>query len=195
MTSLEQITDPEVRLLASLAAVLETEYAPGTNDPWLNSPFGWIQARPSRQKGAIGEALVAGWAAAKGFDVTRTGDAEADRVINSHRVEIKYSSLWTDNGIYKFQQIRNQKYEYCLCLGVSPFDAHAWFIPKSELLGTLRQGLSHQHGGAQGRDTRWLSFPASSPPAWLRPFGGRLADVARLIANTGSVAKTGTPMS
>lgn len=183
MTSPELIKDPEVRLLASLASVLKADYASEADDPWLSSPFGWIQARPSRQKGAIGEALVAGWAAAKGFDVTRTGDMEADRLINGRRVEIKYSSLWTDNGIYKFQQIRNQNYEYCLCLGVSPFDAQAWFIPKSELLSALRQGLSHQHGGAQGRDTRWLSFVASTPPAWLSPFGGRLSDVARLIAS------------
>ena len=39
--------------------------------------------------GSIGEQLVAGWFAAKGLDVLRTGDSEADRVIDGKRVEIK----------------------------------------------------------------------------------------------------------
>jgi hypothetical protein len=191
MTSPSQIQDPEVKLLAALAATLEPDYVRGDDDPWQGSPFAWIQTRPSRQKGAIGEALVAGWAAAKGFDVARTGDSDADRLIHGHRVEIKYSNLWTDNGIYKFQQIRNQRYEFCFCLGISPFDASAWFIPKAELMGELKEGLSPQHGGRTGQDTRWLSFPADAPPAWLSPFGGRLGAVAELIAQAGPGSVSG----
>ena len=102
-------------------------------------------------------------------------------VISGVRVEVKYSSLWTDNGIYKFQQIRDQDYEYCFCLGVSPFDAHAWFIPKSELMGDKPPSLVPQHGGKAGRDTKWLSFPAASPPHWPASFGGTLSEVYGLI--------------
>lgn len=185
MTPLTRITDPEVELLAGLSAVLQQDYVSPDEDPWLGSPFAWIQTRPSRQKGAIGEALIAGWAAAKGFNVARTGDSDADRVIHGHRVEIKYSNLWTKNGIYKFQQIRDQRYDYCLCLGISPFDAQAWFIPKSELMKPGHAGLVPQHGGAAGMDTQWLSFPADNPPAWVRAYGGTLSQVAALISAAG----------
>jgi len=185
MSSSNRIVDPEVQQLAGLAQTLELDYVDPENDPWRGSPFGWIQSRPSRQKGAIGEALVAGWAAMKGFDVSRTGDSDADRIINGWRIEIKYSNLWTKNNIYKFQQLRDQKYDYCLCLGLSPFDAHAWFIPKSELMTSRPPALVPQHGGAGGKDTRWLSFPATNPPAWLKPFGGTLGNVRSLIEAQG----------
>lgn len=69
-----RITDPEVRLLAGLATTLEPDYVQDTAS-WEGSPFKWIKTSlPSRTVGAVGEALVAGWSAAKGFDVTKTGE-------------------------------------------------------------------------------------------------------------------------
>ena len=185
MKDLTSIFDPAVQRLVGVAASLEGQYVDVHNDPWANSPFAWIQTRPSRQKGAIGEALVAGWAALEGFDVARTGDSDADRVISGWRVEIKYSNLWADNGIYKFQQIRNQKYDYCFCLGLSPLNAHAWFIPKAVLMGDRPPALVPQHGGSAGQDTRWLSFPATNPPTWLAEYGGTLGQVRTLIDQAG----------
>jgi len=179
-----RISDPDVQILAALAADKESEYA-DDDAMWLGSPFRWIKTRPSRQIGSIGESLVAGWCAARGFDVVRSPDSEADRVVNGHRIEIKFSTLWTDNHIYKFQQIRDQNYDFCFCIGVSPFDAHAWLIPKRELSRSRPPSLVPQHGGAAGRDTKWLSFEASNPPTWLAPFGGRLGDVAKLIKAAG----------
>ncbi len=169
---------------------MEADYVGKGELMWEGSPFQWITKRPSRQIGTIGENLVAGWAAAKGFDVLRSPDSDADRIIQGHRIEIKYSRLWTDTHQYVFQQIRNQNYDYMLCLGVSPFDAHAWFIPKSELMQD-RPCLSHQHGGSAGTDTRWLQFPANNPPSWLNQFGGRLATVKDLIVKAGRGRQTG----
>lgn len=151
------------------------DYVNPAEDPWAGSPFAWIKARPSRQVGKIGEQLVAGWAAAKGLDVTRAGDSDADRVINGHRVEIKFSTLWA-GGNYVFQQIRDQQYDVALLLGVSPFTASAWVVPKAVLMERpFRPGLSAQHGGQAGRDTAWLQFSAGHPPDWLAEFGGTLA--------------------
>lgn len=177
------ITDPEVGVLADLAGSLAGDYASAVDDPWLGSPFQWILSLPSRSKGAVGEALVAGWCATKGFDVVRTGDSEADRIIEGHRVEIKFSTLWK-SGVFTFQQIRDQDYSYCFCIAVSPFDAQAWLLPKAE----LRQyviGHMGQHTGARGADTAWLSFKAGSPYDWMAPYGGRLSDVRELIVRNG----------
>ena len=108
---MQQIKDPDVQTLVSIAGMLRKDYVrDGDNDPWADSPFGWIRTRPSRQRGRIGEQLVAGWCAAKGLDVTSSRNPEVDRVIAGKRVEIKFSMLW-ESGIYNFQQIRDQDYE------------------------------------------------------------------------------------
>jgi hypothetical protein len=171
----QPVSDPDVALLASISAALMGDYINPDVDPWLGSPFAWIKTRPSRQVGSIGEQLVAGWFAAKGLDVVRTGDSDADRVIDGKRVEIKFSTLW-ESGDYVFQQIRNQRYDVALLLGLSPFSASCWVVPKAVLLEQpFRPGLSHQHGGQAGTDTVWLRFKAAAPPTWLAGFGGTLA--------------------
>jgi hypothetical protein len=177
-----RITDPDVLILVSLAGALKHDYIrDGPTDPWAGSPFAWIKTRRSRQVGKIGEQLVAGWCAAKGLDVTSSGDSEADRVIAGRRVEIKFSTLW-ESGVYKFQQIRDQDYEFAVCLGLSPFDAHCWVISKA----LLRQhviGHTPQHKGRRGTDTFWLSFEPASPPAWLAGCGGRLSQAFEIMRN------------
>lgn len=175
-----EIVDPEVSLLAGIAGDLEGQYE-ADFAMWEGSPFRWIKTRPSRQVGAIGEKLVSHWCVAKDLEVARSPDSQADLVIAGRRVEVKYSSLWTDNGIYKFQQIRDQDYDFCFCLGVSPFDVHAWFIPKAELMQDKPPHLVPQHGGQRGRDTKWLSFQADQPPDWLSPYGGTLSSVYGLM--------------
>lgn len=166
----DRMGDPKVQLLAAIAATLKQDYIQeGAIDPWADSPFDWIRGLKSRRVGKVGEQLVSGWCAAKGFDVVRSPDADADRIIGGHRMEIKFSTLW-ESGIYNFQQLRDQNYEYAVCLGISPFDAGCWIVPKTELL----QRLPTQHGGTRGSDTRWLQFPAAAPPAWLAPYGGTL---------------------
>lgn len=163
---------------------LELEYRQSEakkNKEWKNSPFQWLLGKPSRQVGAIGEKLVSAWAESQGLKVLRTQDAEADRVINGHRVEIKLSTRWSQNGIYKFQQIRDQKYDYLFCLGLSPLEAHAWFIPKVIAMDTNYPEIQSQHGGKRGRDTKWLSFKADAPPSWLAAYGGSLERVRDLI--------------
>ena len=100
-------------------------------------------------------------------------------VINGHRVEVKFSTLW-ESGAYTFQQIRDQNYEYAILLGISPFDAHCWVLSKS----VLRQhviGHTPQHAGKTGTDTFWLSFPASNPYEWLRPYGGSLEQAYQVL--------------
>jgi hypothetical protein len=95
---MEEITDPEVQEPAAYAQMIRADYEEDGPDPWKDSPFGWIKQRPSRQVGAIGEKLVAAWCAANGFDVVKSPDSEADRIIQGRRVEIKFSTLWKNSG-------------------------------------------------------------------------------------------------
>jgi len=173
-----RISDPEVQVLAGLAGTMRTEYA--DNDmAWEGSPFAWIKARPSRQVGAIGERLVAGWCATKQFDVMRALSSDYDRLIGGLRTEIKFSTLWRAGG-YKFQQLRDQDYQIAICLGISPFDAHCWAIPKRILMQHVI-GHTPQHGGRRGSDTAWLHVKPDEVPSWLAEWGGRLADAHTIL--------------
>ena len=98
------------------------------------------------------------------------------------RTEIKFSTLWA-NQSYKFQQIRDQDYQLLVCLGVSPFTAHAWVFEKEFLVSNtgLVTGLSHQHGGAEGRDTAWLSVSPTDVHPWMDAYGGDLAAAIRRL--------------
>lgn len=180
---MDRINDPETRILAGLAESLHQDYENEAVDPWINSPFAWIKRRPSRQVGAIGEKLVAGWCATKDLDVVRSPNAQADRIVEGHRVEIKFSTLWA-NGGYKFQQVRDQAYDYLFCLGLSPFEAHAWVIPKPVLHDHVI-GVTGQHTGAAGTETAWISFRADNPPAWVQAFGGTLTEARDVLLSYG----------
>lgn len=172
--------DNELETLFYIATALKSAYIRDeSSDPWANSPFAWIKTRPSRQVGKIGEQLVAEWCSKKEFIVSRSGDSEADLVLNGHRIEIKFSTLW-GSGVYTFQQLRDQNYEYAFLLGISPFATHGWFVSKS----VLRQhviGHTPQHTGKAGSDTFWLTFPATTPPTWLMPFGGTMSQVYEVM--------------
>ena len=164
------IQDPDIQQLSTLSYNIQSDYQCEEDDIWQDSPFAWIRQRPSRQKGKIGEQLVAGWVASKGLNVTKSPDSDADMIIEGIRVEIKFSTLWK-SGVYKFQQIRDQNYSVIVCLGISPFDASGWAIPKKEIMNHA----TPQHSGATGTDTKWLSVSPGSEPEWLRPWGGKLS--------------------
>lgn len=172
---------PEVRRFADLAGSLQPGYSTGVGtDPWEGSPFEWIRRCPPAQKGAIAAQLISEWCRTQGVRVAKSGDSDADRVIGGRRVEIKMSTLW-ESGIYKFQQIRDQNYDYVICLGLSPFDVHCWVILKE----VIREHTPPQHGGKRGKDTQWLSFRATAPPAWLGKLGGdpaRAMEIIRALA-------------
>ncbi len=172
--------EPSLSQLVSAADSLKSEYiGDGTADPWAKSPFAWIRSLPSRQIGKVGEQLIERWCSTNGLTVRRSGDSEADRVVSGRRVEIKFSSLWK-NGGYTFQQIREQNYDFVICLGISPSTAHCWVIGKPAL---RRHVIGHtpQHRGRAGTDTFWFSVDPTHPHDWLRTCGGDLDDAMRIL--------------
>ncbi len=174
-------TDHGFGLMADIATALKREYVrEGAVDPWADSPFYWIRTQgSSRRVGKIGEQLVSNWCAGNGLNVRLSGDSEADRIIGGRRVEIKFSTLW-EGGFYKFQQLRDQNYEYAICLGISPHDAHCWVISK-DMLRSHVIGHLPQHRGREGTDTFWLSVDPNHPQIWLRQCGGTLNEALQVL--------------
>lgn len=182
MVSQQKIMDPDVEELASVATTLRSDYQNRADD-WRESPFSWIRSCPSRQRGKIGESLVARLLEARGLATGPSGDSDADLTVNGRRVEIKFSTLWA-GGFYKFQQIRDQKYDFLICLGISPFDAHSWVFTKGFLLegwGNL-PGFMSQHGGRAGSDTAWIQIDPAAPESWLAQHGGTLRSAFNVLS-------------
>lgn len=188
--------DQDFLAMAAIWDSMNAGLKPTAFERYEGSRFQWIMARGSSEKGKIGEELVSGWARANGFVVSNSGDRGVDRIINGHNIEIKFSTLWRDQPEYWFQQVRDQDYDYCFCLGASPFEIHAWLIPKAVLLKNII-GHKGQHGGGGAKETALLKVRIGAEPDWMKPYGDRLSDVKRLFeqAGTGSRVFTGKKKS
>ncbi len=143
---------------------------------WAGSPFEWVMHLPSRTRGTGGEKLVEAWLQRLGLAVRPPVNTGHDRLVNGAKIEIKFSTLW-QSGQYVFQQLRDQDYEHVVLLEIAPHDVAVWMPPKEVAF----EHAVPQHGGAAGRDTRWLRFAATDPPTWLDPYGGTLTEAATFI--------------
>lgn len=173
-------TNPEFVLLATAASYLRKDFEEGYK-AWVNSPFEWILHLPAGTKGKLGKQLVYQWCALKNLSVDRNSDSQADMMVNGHRVEVKFSTLWK-SGFYKFQQIRDQNYEYSICLGISPFEAHCWILSKT-ILKSFVIGHLGQHTGSESKETAWITVDPKNPPDWILPYGGTLDQAFTILKN------------
>ena len=180
------VTDPSTdsgfsRLVAASRNV-QRRFVSADSDEWRDSPFEWLKKIPSpRTRGAQAERLVARWLSATGFAIAATGDTQADLLVNGRRAEVKMSTPWKGSGTYRFQQIRDQDYDFMICIGLSPSEAHCWVLSKALLLRqVIRQGYG-QHGGAGSEDTAWLAVDPHNPQSWLLPRNGDLNEALTLV--------------
>ncbi len=167
---------------AFLAAAEDAQEQMGVREkvsPWVESPFAWAMLLSSRSRGKAGELTASAWLRRLGYDVRPPRSSGHDRIVEGLPTEIKFSTLWK-SGQYVFQQLRDQDYTHALLLGISPHDASAWFAPKD---AAFRNAVP-QHGGSKGVDTRWVRFPAASPPQWLADYGGSLRECAAVLERT-----------
>lgn len=171
-------TASDFNLLATIGNHIREELE-AKDDSWKGSPFAWVKNLPPASKGKLGARLIASWCAARGLRIDSSPDSEADLMVNGHRAEIKFSTLWK-TGIYKYQQIRDQNYEYVIALGISPHEAHCWVISKN-ILRKHVIGHKPQHKGAKGTDTFWFDVDPTNPPPWLDDLGGTLDEALPIL--------------
>jgi len=94
-----------------------------------------------------------------GFRVAQRTSPGHDRIVEGRKVRIKFSTLWR-SGLYTFQQVKDEDYEYVLLLGVSPGHGHLWVLEKATALRLA------------GSPTAWISFAPEAPPVEIGAAGG-----------------------
>ena len=162
-------------MLAATASYLREELE-AENDPWENSPFEWILKLPPRKKGKLGGNLIASWLAGKGMQLESTRDASETIRINGLQFAIKFSTIWT-TGVYKFQQIRAKGYDYVICLGISPFDAHCWVFDRKFAI----EHAKPQHFQDKKIVDYWMEINPLEPKEEIRDCGGTLDQAYRIL--------------
>jgi hypothetical protein len=163
---------PEFEMLVATASYLKVNLQE-KSDLWEGSPFEWLLQLPARQKGALGGRLVASCCASKGLSTDRSKDPGDNLTINGHKIAIKFSTLW-NNGKYNFQQIRRDGYDYVLCFGISPNEAHCWILERDYAIS---------HAKSQHKSEYWISFSPKNPPEWLNGSGGSLDQAYQVLRN------------
>ena len=177
--------------LSEFSTTLSAEYIDGLPTAedlaWEDSPFNWIRAEASGTKGKIGRELACSILEGLDLTVELTGTCIS---ANGNSMRVKLSLEW-GKGAFKFQQIRDEPFEYVFCLGLYPQSVYGWLAPREDLIveGTWqeRDGLTPQHGGVTGTDTYWLSIDPASPPAWLSAYGGNITTFEAVLADALSI--------
>lgn len=169
---IQEIFSSDFQKLVSAASHLQKQLEE-KSDFWKDSPLEWIQQSPARKKGKLARELIISWLLDEKIESTKGGDTSETIVIDKKRFAIKFSTLWTTQ-IYKFQQIRNSGYEYLICLGISPYDAHCWVIPKNI---AIKNGQLQHKGGSE----YWISVDPREIPDWMTKYGGSLSFAKTVI--------------
>jgi len=162
----------EFLLLAATASYIQKDLQE-SKDYWKDSPFEWVLQLPARKKGKLGRQLISPWLASKGILVESTKDSSETLIIKGYRVATKFSTMW-GKGFYRFQQIRSEGYDYVICLGIAPLEAHCWIFPREHIIKHATQ----QHKGA---NEYWIPINPNKPPDWARDWGGAMDDVYKII--------------
>ena len=185
----------EFSKMAQISKDLEPYYRVD-NDTWADSPFEWIKKMPTPgEKGVAGARMVIQWLNANNFPASATKNADSNLSIHGKAIALKFATL-SEKGKYIFNQIRDQEYDFLMCIGVMPRDAHGWIAPKrrinngdfptkerDSIRGQYSFGL--QHGGDDGDGNTWqLSLTPPFHPPWMRPQKGNpgemLAELKKL---------------
>jgi site-specific DNA-methyltransferase (adenine-specific) len=157
-------------MLAATASYIQQDLEE-QSDTWKNSPFEWVLQLPARKKAKLARHLVISWLAKNGIVANSLGDSSETIVIKDKRFAIKFSTIWS-KGFYKFQQIRTEGYEYVICLGISPFDAHCWIFKKEYALKNAKK---------QHKNEYWITITPNESETWAKECGGSLTNAFKIL--------------
>tara|TARA_B110000858_G_C17536816_1_gene351739 strand:- start:16 stop:537 length:522 start_codon:yes stop_codon:yes gene_type:complete len=124
------------------------------DERYLDSEFLTLKNLSSKAKGAKFEQIVEEMLELKGHEVTGSKiGSDADRCVDGEHIEIKGSFMWKGTDTFRFQQIRDQNYEFVVFLFVYPTHISLKAAYKQDVMSFITETNSkgefihNQHGG------------------------------------------------
>jgi hypothetical protein len=176
-------------LLVNRSAVIHQGYPEvktEEDEAWEGSPFDWFRKRPSATKGKIGRDFAASLIEDSGFKIVRRGIALK---VNGKTIRVKLSLMW-GAGSLTFEQIKDDPFDYLICIGLYPENSYGWLIPKDEMIvkgnaqGRLGFRGQHVRPGENPSDFWIKGLNPVDPFEWLWPYGGTTDTLQRVIRTT-----------
>jgi hypothetical protein len=164
--------EPGLAALEAISATLKKTYDTPEDIEWIEHPLAWIRSKPSARIGKIGRLFVMGLCKKANLQVKGVGYA---LLIGKKKYQVRFSTGWSGGG-FKFEQLRFEKYEAVICLGITPQRAYAWVIPQTVIFDTTgtilkKDGLTPQHKGKGGSETAWINVNVQEIPSWMTQYG------------------------
>ena len=136
---------------------------------WEGTPFeGYVRAT-SKHKGTYGERFVEDFLARKGYNVSRPSNTGHDKIVNSWKLEIKFSLSMTnhkkglveDNSFMMNHLSTDKDFDVLYFLGINrDFSTVEIFLTKEsfkEIMNTPNQQyFNPQQGGKKGKNNDWM---------------------------------------
>jgi hypothetical protein len=162
--------------LEQISNVLVSEYP--ESKAWNDSPFRWIRLLPPGSKHVVGRDMLTALIDFHGLTPTLyRGQVR----VNGNGISVKVAMMW-EEGIMKFQNIRDTEFDFVFCLALYPHKAYGWVIPKIEVwedqaVKTRNAGITSQHKGADA----WIHIDPNNVQGWLQPFGGTIDQAMEVL--------------
>jgi hypothetical protein len=174
--------EPGLASLEAISVTLKKTYDTPEDAEWKDHPLEWIRSKPSARIGKIGRLFVTELCNQAELQAKGVGYA---LLIGKKKFQVRFSTGWSGGG-FKFEQLRFEKYEAVICLGITPERAFAWVIPQTVIFGTngtilKKDGLTPQHKGKGGSETAWINVNVQEIPEWMTPYGDSVADAVKKL--------------
>ena len=131
------------------------------NSRWAKSVIeDWKVYASTKSRGFDGEKLICEYFEFLGFDCIKCNNKEGCDIIVAgygitKRIEIKTSTI-SENGNYKINQLRDQKYDLLLCYNIDEKNNHSiYIVPKPVIVNLIKKGIiKGQHSGKTAKETK-----------------------------------------
>lgn len=141
-----------MKLNESIVYLAYKDFGLSSINPWEGTPFEKYYQTGAKQKGALGELIVASFLKDRGFLVEKSTDLGHDRTINGWKTEIKFSCATKRNFdfLFTFNHISFCKdWDRIIFCGINgDLEAKIVWFSKEDMRILLQEGLlKHQQAG------------------------------------------------
>jgi hypothetical protein len=156
------------------------EFGLSSNNPWEGTPFEKYYQTGAKQKGALGELIVASFLESEGMIVDKSKNQGHDRIVNNYKTEIKFScaSKRNQDFLFTFNHISFCKdWERIIFCGINGnLEAKIVWFSKENMKELLDESiLKHQQAGQENNLDDYCIMGTNSKKLLFHPLAKEMS--------------------